>query len=309
MRSMAAILPSSAQIGDDIVTPTEKRQRFRALLTAPGCVHPADVFDPLSARMAEDLGFECGMFAGSVASMVVLGAPDLVLVTLTEFADQVRRICRAANLPLMCDADHGYGNALNVKRTVEELEVAGISAITIEDTLLPTPFSDASRKGATSGLIPIPEGVGKMHAARAARRDPSLVIAGRTSALALSTIEDTIARMQAYEAAGVDVIFLAGAKARAQVDAVAGAIKIPLLLGGVTGELVDKDYLASRGVRICLLGQNAYLASLQAINETYKALRAGTKPAQLANLAGNDLVKRIIRTSDYERDTKAFLGA
>jgi len=286
------------------VTSTEKRRRFRALLTAPGCVHPADVFDPMSARMAEDLGFECGMFAGSVASMVVLGAPDIVLLTLTEFADQLRRICRATTLPLMCDADHGYGNALNVKRTVEELEAAGVSAITIEDTLLPAPFGEGDGKG----LVSIPEGVGKMRAARAGRRDPSLVIAGRTSALALSGVDDTIARMKAYEAAGVDVIFLAGAKTRAQVDAVANAIKIPLLLGGVTGELVDKDYLASRGVRVCLLGQNAYLASLQAINETYKALRGGTKPSQLANLAPADLVRRITRAADYERDAKAFLG-
>jgi oxaloacetate decarboxylase len=291
------------------VTSTEKRRRFRALLTGPGCVHPADVFDPLSGRMAEDAGFECGMFAGSVASMVVLGAPDIVLVTLTEFADQLRRICRATTLPLMCDADHGYGNALNVKRTVEELDAAGVSAITIEDTLLPTPFGKGDDKRDGKGLISIEEGVGKMHAARAGRRDPSLVIAGRTSALALSSVTDTIARMKAYEAAGVDVIFLAGAKTRAQVDAVANAVKIPLLLGGVSGELVDKDYLASRGVRVCLLGQNAYLASLQAINETYKALRGGAKPSQLANLAPNDLVKRITRAADYERDAKAFLGA
>ena len=289
---------------DHTVTPTEKRRRFRALLAGSGCVHPADVFDPLSARMAEDLGFECGMFAGSVASMVVLGAPDIVLITLTEFAEQVRRICRATDLPLMCDADHGYGNALNVRRTVEELETAGICAITIEDTLLPASYGESAGKG----LVSIEEGIGKMHAARAARRDPALVIAGRTSALALSTVEDTIARMKAYEATGVDVIFLAGAKTRAQVDAVYQAIKIPLLLGGVGGELMDKAYLASRGVRICLLGQNAYLASLQAINETYKALRGGAKPSQLANLAPSDLVRRITRASEYEHDAKAFLG-
>jgi oxaloacetate decarboxylase len=286
------------------VTPTEKRQRFRALLTGNGCVHPADVFDPLSGRAAADAGFECGMFAGSVASMVVLGAPDIVLITLTEFADQARRICRATTLPLMCDADHGYGNALNVKRTVEELENAGLCAITIEDTLLPPPFGDSDGKG----LIPIAEGVGKMHAARAGRRDPNLVIAGRTSALALSTVEDTIERMKAYEAAGVDVIFLAGAKTRAQIDAVYREIKIPLVLGGTTGELLDKDYLASRGVRICLVGQTAYMASLQAINETYKALRGGAKPADLKTLASNDLVKRLTRAAAYDGEAKDFLG-
>src|SRR5690242_20855349 len=117
-----------------------RRERFRALLSGPRCVHPGSVFDPISARIAEDLGFEIGMFAGSIASLTVLGAPDLIVLTLTEFAAQANRICRAGNLPLMCDADHGYGNALNVMRTVEELETAGVSGLSIEDTKLPNPF-------------------------------------------------------------------------------------------------------------------------------------------------------------------------
>lgn len=102
----------------------ERRERFRSVLSGNKCVYPGSVFDPISARIAEDLGFEVGMFAGSVASMTVLGAPDLIVLTLTEFAAQAHRICRAGNLPLLCDADHGYGNALNVMRTVEELETA-----------------------------------------------------------------------------------------------------------------------------------------------------------------------------------------
>src|SRR5665213_3103930 len=110
-----------------------------------------------SARIAEDLGFEAGMFAGSIASFTVLGAPDIVMLTLTEFAQQAYRINRAGSLPLLVDADHGYGNALNVKRTVEELETAGVAGMTIEDTALPTSYGAT---GAT--LIPIAEGVGKM---------------------------------------------------------------------------------------------------------------------------------------------------
>ena len=119
---------------------TERRERFRAVLDGTSCIYPASVFDPVSARIADDLGFEIGMFAGSVASLVVLGAPDLTLITLTEFAGQARRICRAGNLPLLVDADHGYGNALNVMRTVEELETAGVAGLTIEDTALPQAF-------------------------------------------------------------------------------------------------------------------------------------------------------------------------
>ena len=100
---------------------TARRERFRSVLTGDDCVHPASVFDPMSARIAEDLGFEAGMLAGSVASMTVLGAPDMILLTLSEFAGQALRISRASELPLLVDADHGYGNALNVTRTVEEM--------------------------------------------------------------------------------------------------------------------------------------------------------------------------------------------
>ena len=101
---------------------TARRERFRALLSGDACFHPGSVYDAISARIAEDLGFETGMFAGSIASMTVLGAPDIVVLTLSEFADQAHRICRAGELPLIVDADHGYGNALNVMRTVEALE-------------------------------------------------------------------------------------------------------------------------------------------------------------------------------------------
>src|SRR3954452_23987092 len=170
---------------------TERRERFRALLAGKSCVHPGSVYDAISARIAEDLGFEVGMFSGSVGSMAVLGAPDLVVLTLSEFAAQAYRICRAGNLALLVDADHGYGNALNVRRTVEELENAGVAGLTIEDTLLPTPHG-----GGTAGaLTSIEEGVGKMKAALSGRRDPDLVICGRTSAVMLSNVGDAVARM------------------------------------------------------------------------------------------------------------------
>ncbi len=116
------------------------RKRFRDVLNGATCVHPASVFDVISARIAEDIGFEVGMFAGSVASMTVLGAPDNISLTLSEFAVQARRICRGSGIALMCDADHGYGNSLNVMRTVEELENAGVAGLSIEDTSLPARF-------------------------------------------------------------------------------------------------------------------------------------------------------------------------
>ncbi len=110
------------------------------------CIRPGSVYDATSIRIAEDLGFELGMFGGSVASLAVLGDPDIALITLTELAEQMRRMSRASALPVLVDADHGYGNALNVRRTVQELEAAGAAGLTIEDTLLPQAFgADRSR--------------------------------------------------------------------------------------------------------------------------------------------------------------------
>src|SRR6185503_19764446 len=108
---------------------TDRRERYRELINGSECLHPGSVFDAISARIAEDLGFEIGMFAGSIASFAVLGAPDMIVLTLTEFAAQAYRINRAGKLPLMVDADHGYGNALNEMRTVQELATAGVAAL------------------------------------------------------------------------------------------------------------------------------------------------------------------------------------
>src|SRR5476649_1559857 len=131
---------------------TARRERLRTVLSGRRCVHPGSVYDAISARIAESIGFEIGMLAGSTASLTVLGAPDLIVLTLTEFAAQAYRICRAGTLPLLVDADHGYGNALNVRRTVEELETAGVAGLTIEDTALPRPFGDGKTR-----LIPLEE--------------------------------------------------------------------------------------------------------------------------------------------------------
>jgi carboxyvinyl-carboxyphosphonate phosphorylmutase len=280
-----------------------RRKGFREILAGGRCVYPGSVFDPISARIAEDLGFELGMFAGSVASMTVLGAPDLIVLTLTEFAAQAQRICRAGELPLLVDADHGYGNALNVRRTVEELEMAGVAGLSIEDTELPPPFG----AGGQARLTSIEEGAGKMRAALAGRRDPELVIAGRTSAVSLTDLADAIARARAYEATGVDAIFLVGVKTRAQLDAISAAVGRPLILGGAGPELMDLDYLSARGVRVCLQGHQPFMAAVQAVHDTLKALRAGTPPKELAGVASAETMKRVTRDADYRRWMTEFL--
>jgi carboxyvinyl-carboxyphosphonate phosphorylmutase len=281
---------------------TERRQRFRAILKGSRCVHPGSVFDPISARIAEQLGFEIGMFAGSVASFTVLGAPDLIVLTLTEFAEQAYRICRAGSLPLLVDADHGYGNALNVMRTVEELETAGVAALTIEDTALPAALGPSGDQR----LISLPQGAGKMRAALTARQDPELVIVGRTAAVSINGVEDAVMRAKAYEAAGVDAVFFVGVRKRAELDAIAGSVKLPIIIGGGP-ELADRDDLGASGVRIALQGHQPFMAAVQAVHDTLKALRDGTPPGKLAGIASAELMQRVTRDRDYRGWTEDFL--
>jgi carboxyvinyl-carboxyphosphonate phosphorylmutase len=281
----------------------KRREAFRAILEGNACVHPASVFDPISARIAEDIGFETGMFAGSVASLTVLGAPDHIVITMTEFAEQCRRICRAGELPLMVDADHCYGNALNVMRTVEELETAGICGMSIEDTVLPMEFGNYRPANFTS----IEEGVGKMKAALEARRDTGLAIVGRTS-MVPRDLADGIARVKAYEKAGVDALFLVSVKSREDLEAVASEVKLPLVIGGSPADMQDLDYLSSLNVRLCLQGHQPIAAGYQAVHQTMKALRDGTRSADLQGLPSSDLTAAVKRNDDYERWLEEFLG-
>jgi carboxyvinyl-carboxyphosphonate phosphorylmutase len=284
---------------------TDRRRRFRGILAGPACIHPGSVFDPMSARIAEDLGFEVGMYAGSTASLTVLGAPDLIVLTLSEFAEQARRICRAVRtLPVLVDADHGYGNALNAMRTVEELENAGVAAMTLEDTVLPRPHGDGKVT-----LISLEEGLGKVKAALAARDDPSFVIVARSGVVSVNGVEDAVARTKAYTASGADALFYTGIRTRAELDAVAAVATLPIILGGIEGtELKDRDYLAARGVRIALQGHQPIMAAQQAVYATLKALRDGVQPADLPGLPSAELMPRITRDADYKRWTKDFLG-
>lgn len=285
----------------------QRRESLRAILAGPGCVRPASVYDAISARIAQDLGFEMGMLGGSTASLAVLGDPDLVLITLTELAEQVRRITRASALAVLVDADHGYGNALNVRRTVEELETAGAAGLTIEDTLLPQPYGAAGPQ-----LIPIEEGVGKMKAALDARRDPALVIMGRTGTRGggptAASLDDAIARAKAYEAAGVDALFFTGLKTRAELQAIASATTLPIALGNTEGELADTDFLVSQRVRIANQGHTPIAAATQAVYATLKALREGVAPKDLKGLPPRDLTARLTREKDVKVRGADWLG-
>ena len=282
----------------------KRRETLRAILSGSACIRPGSVYDAISIRIAEDLGFELGMFGGSVASLAVLGDPDIALITFTELAEQMRRMSRASALPVLVDADHGYGNALNVRRAIEELEAAGAAGLTIEDTLLPQAFGETQTQ-----LISLEEGVGKVKAALDARQDASLVIVGRTGAASISSLGDAVLRAKAYEAAGVDALFFTGVKAKAELEAISAATRLPLILGGAPEAMSDLGYLREQRVKIALQGHAPISAATEAVYETLKALREGTSPKALTSLASAGLTAQVTREADVNARLAAFLGA
>jgi len=282
---------------------SKQRTAMQAILRGNTCIRPGSVYDPVSARIAEDLGFELGMLGGSTASLTVLGDPDLVIISLSELAETVRRITRAGNLPLMVDADHGFGNALSVRRTVEELDSAGAAGLSIEDTLLPQAYGRSKVE-----LLSLEEGLGKMKAAVDARRDKQLALFARTSAPSVTGVADAIARGKAYETSGVDALFFTGIKTRAELTAIATETKLPIMLGSADGELDDAAFLSAQRVKICTQGHLPFAAGALAVYETLKALREGTSPKNLKGIPSADFINRYMRNSAVQQRMSDFLG-
>jgi carboxyvinyl-carboxyphosphonate phosphorylmutase len=278
------------------------RLRLRAKVAEAKCFAPVSVFDPMSARIAEDLGAPAIMLAGSVAALSVLAGPDDATLTLSELSGLVRRICRVCAVPLIVDADHGYGNAMSVIRTVEELEHAGAAAITIEDTLLPQPFGGEGEPR----LVPIDEACAKLNAALSARRDGNLMIIGRTGGAGLADPEDVARRMRAYADLGCDMVFVRGVETREQVLHVTEGMAVPVFLGTSNPDLRDPDWLAGRNVRVVLKGHRPMAAAYHAARAAMAAELGGGAPPAAMTAAE---LKALYRGDDAEERAGRFLGA
>lgn len=276
----------------------ELRTAFGDLLQGSVCKFAASVFDPISVRMASDLGFEVAIQGGSVASLQVLGAPDIALLTLDEYAEQVSRVGRASQIPIIGDADHGFGNALNVMRTVTELQKAGVAALTLEDTHLPAKYDEQSHV-----LIDTEEAAAKIYAARFARSDDALSIIARTN-VAVTTLEDSIARTTAYEKAGADAICLVGVKDFQHLEALTAHLSVPIMLINYGNPaLSDVEKLSAANVRIVVNGHAPYLSAIKA---TYEALReqSGTEGGELSL---PDLLSKYTLSDNYREWAKTYL--
>ncbi|HVF63112.1 MAG TPA: isocitrate lyase/PEP mutase family protein [Casimicrobiaceae bacterium] len=275
----------------------DSRARLRAILAGVECVRMGTVFDPVSARFAEALGYRAGLVGGSIISHAVLGAPDLIVLTLTELADQVRRCTRVSGVPLVIDGDHGYGNALNVIRTVQELDAAGAAAVMIEDTLLPRPFGSSEMPQ----LLSAPESLGKIRAAIAGRANSDMLVFGRTSAVSLTGIDDAIQRLRAYAAAGVDALMLPALRTREELEAISAAVALPLVIGGPGEALRDVELLARHRVRLFSTGHEPFSAC---INALYAAMHAVIEGGALPPSATKEVFGIAIREAQH----RAWIG-
>ena len=235
------------------------------VIVAPGCV------DPFAARLAEAAGFSPLYMTGNGASAVHLGRPDVGLMTMTEMADHAGRIVDAVDVPVIADADTGYGNPLNVIRTVGAYERAGVAALHLEDQVTP------KRCGHLAGkqLVPLDEHATKIRAAVSARNNPDTVIIGRTDAVTVEGLGAALDRARAYADAGADVLFIEGLVDEAEVsEAVEVAGGLPIVFAWVEGRspALTIERLGELGVRIVIFPITAILATMRTLENTYRRL-------------------------------------
>lgn len=274
--------------------------RLRTLLARPGILVVPGAVDALNARLVEETGFEAVYATGAGIANAKLGLPDLGLATMTEILDQVRSMVAAVDIPVIADIDTGYGNPLNVFRTVREFGRAGVAAIQLEDQVTP------KRCGHFSGKEVVPEDdmVRKIVAAREARQEGDLVIIARTDSLAVDGLDGAIRRSRAYAAAGADLIFVEAPRTDAELAALPGAIPAPLLVnmteGGRTPLHAAAD-LEQMGYKVALFPNSLMRAALQAGREVLQTLHAsGQTTTVLSRLASWETRQNLVRLPDYE---------
>jgi carboxyvinyl-carboxyphosphonate phosphorylmutase len=284
---------------------SQARERFRHVMSQPTCTVAANIFDPLSARIAHMLDYDVCFLSGSVGKVANLGVPDIVLYNLSDAVDHCRRITRMADVSLMVDGEDGFGNAVNVMRTVKELEAAGVSAIEIEDNVVPKQFNVSH-----PGLVSTAEQVGKLKAAVAARIDATTVIVARTSALAECSLDEALDRIRAYADTGAEALMLVGLRrGRPDLDVVHQATSLPLcVLNPPPDVRNDPGFLADSGVRILMLGNPIFAVAVKAIHDSLKHLQEGGALEELRDRqASQDLLRAVNRTDEFMQQQREYM--
>ena len=281
-------------------------RRLRALLNRREAVLLPGVANALAARVIEDIGFKAIYVSGAGITNTYLGVPDIGLISVTELAENVAAIRDAVSLPLIVDADTGFGNAINVGRTVKTLERSGANAIQLEDQDFP------KRCGHFSGkhVIPRAEMVQKIHAAVDARNDPDLAIMARTDAIAVNGFEDAIERAAAYIEAGADITFVEAPRSELQMRDIPKRLPVPQLVNIVAGGLtpmVEFDTLAKMGFTLILYANAALQASVAGMQKVLGHLHTrGSLDGVMPFLASFEERQRLVSKPHFDALEKKY---
>jgi len=287
------------------------RQTLRKRLTTGPVIVAPGIYDAYGARFVEQAGFEAAYLTGNGVSASLLGRPDVGLVDLTMITGHARRIAAAVDIPVICDADTGYGNAVNVRRTVEEFEAAGVAAIHLEDQASP------KRCGQLPGARPVielAEAVGKVEAALAARRDPDFVIIARTDSAEAHGLDEAIRRARAFRKAGADVIFVemkSGPSILEELKRVASEVDAPCLVNmGAGGKLdeLDPEAIGRLGLRVAIYPGLGRAAAGFAIRDALAGLkRDGNLQSMRGRMLGLREYNEALGLGEVEQWEKRFL--
>ena len=295
-------------MGELLGAPRPPRARLRDLLAGPGPVVAPGAYDALSARLIEQAGFDVVYMTGFGSTASLIGRPDVGLLTATEMIDNARRIVAAVDVPVIADADTGYGNAVNVVRTVQGYEQAGVAAIHLEDQVMPKKCGHMSGKA----VIGVDEMVGKIRAAVAARRDPGFLLIARTDAAAVEGLDAAVARARAYAAAGADALFVEAPTSEDDIARVAKELRgvAPLVFnwaeGGRTPPL-PLPRIAELGFSLVLFPIGTLLAAAAGIRALLATLRAeGTPTAAMPGLPSFDGFTDLIGLPEIRELEKRF---
>jgi methylisocitrate lyase len=282
--------------------------RLRAAWQAAPIMIPG-AFNALTARLAERLGFPAVYLSGGALSAGWAGLPDIGLLTQTEFAEQAAVLARATTLPVLCDADTGFGEAVNVERTVRLYEEAEVAGLHIEDQVLPKRCGHLSGKG----LVEASTMSAKIRAAVAARRDPDFVIVARTDARSVEGFDAAVRRAREYLAAGADMIFPEAMESAEEFARFAREVPAPLLANMTEfgrSPLLPFDELARLGYRAAIYPLTAFRAAMRAAEETLRALREhGTQRDQLDRMQTRAELYDLLGYSDWEQRDRAYFTA
>ena len=260
---------------------TRTTTRLRELIARPGAVMAPGVADALNARLVTRHGFEAIYMTGAGTTAVRLGMPDVGLLTMTEMIDNAARIADASGLPLIADADNGYGGVLNVRRTIQGYERAGAAAVHLEDQVIP------KRCGHLAGkqLVPVEEMMAKLRAAADARVDADFVLIARTDAIAVEGFDAALERAGHYREAGADVLFVEAPNAE-QLPQIAARLKAPLLYNMATSgktPFLPKAEIERLGFKIIIYPNWVMLAAIRAASEVLATLKETGSIASVAS--------------------------